>query len=144
MKVEMQAFQLMRLVTQLNYELQEQLIKCICSTPRDCVIGWNEPGDDERMYIRGETKMVEIRPVALPVSFIPGGVHAMSLSGAKIEVVGFTRSASGEAWMSDTGFGDASSLAFTVASLEPDHIKQTAETIAKSVSEYLNTQYETC
>lgn len=144
MEVVIQPVQLSSLVAQLNFEIQEQIIQTLVIADPDCVIAWNDAGEEARLDIRSDTKMVEVRSIVVPVNVIDGTLHSISLSGARFELVGAWRGDHEQPWLRNHCFGEAGTLVFSLASFEPDHIKLTATTVADTISKYLEAQLETC
>lgn len=144
MEVLMQPLQLASLVAQLNFELQEHIIHCLAAANADCIIGWGQRDEDPRLEVRSETKMIEIRSVVLPVAIKPGRERSLALTGARFELIGARRLHPDDHWIRTHEFGDAGTLVFTLASLDPEHVKQAAATVADTIVNYLDTQLETC
>lgn len=145
MNVQLHPSQLSSLVTRLNFEIQEQLIDSINAIAGPAVvIGWRKIGDEDRLEIRSETKMVELLSIVVPVKIIDSMSHSVPLSGARLEVVGAWRVDSEAPWLRNHCFGDSGTLVLTLPSFDPEHIKCTATTLAATISKYLDTQLETC
>jgi len=145
MKIPLHPSELSSLVTRLNSEIQEQIIASITETAgMACVAGWNDVGEEARLEIRSDTKMVEIRSIVVPVNIIDSAIHSIQLSGARLEVVGAWRIDSDHFWLRNHCFGDAGTLVFKFPSFEPEHVKTAATMIAETISKYLDAHVETC
>lgn len=137
--------ELLSLVTRLNFEIQEQIIECLTGTAGlDCVVGWDKVGEEDRMEIRTDTRMVAVLSVVIPANVIDSTCHSIPLSGARIELVAGWRMFSGRRYIRDSLFGDAGTLVLALPSFEPEHIEAAATTLAGTISEYLGVQLETC
>jgi hypothetical protein len=145
MQIAINPSELSSLVTRLNFEIQEQIIDSISATAGPAyVFGWSSPGEEARMEIRCDTKMVEVRSVVVPVNIVDRTSHSISLSGARLEVVGAWRIDGEQHWLRNHCFGDAGTLVLSLPSFDPDHIKLAATTLAETIGKYLDTQLETC
>jgi len=145
MKTTIRAAELSSLVKRLNHEIQDQIINTFGASPGlDHVISWSMVGDDERLEILGITKMVEIRSVVIPANLVDNVHYSISLSGARLEVVGGWRLVDTEPWRLNLAFGDAGSLIQVLPSYEPDCIKSAAVALAEAISKYLDAELETC
>lgn len=144
MEVVMQPTQLSSLVAQLNTEIQDQVIHCLSGASADFVIGWHSRGEEPRLDVRTDSHLFEIRTVVLPVTRFGSVNRLLALSGARVEVSGSRRQSAEEPWGRNPGFGENGSLVFTLASLEPEHVKMTATTIADTVGKLLDKQLEAC
>jgi hypothetical protein len=145
MKILLHPSELSSLVTRLNFEIQEQIIESITATVGPaCVAGWKKVGEEDRLEIRSETKMVEILSVVVPVSVIDSTNYSIPLSGARLEVAGAWRLDSEQPWLRNHCFGDAGTLVLALPSFEPEHIKAAATTLAATIGKYLDAQLETC
>jgi hypothetical protein len=145
MKIPLHRSELSSLVTRLNFEIQEQIISSIAaSAGLAYVAAWNKVGEEDRLEIRSDTKMVEIRSIVLPLNFIDAANCSIPLSGARLEVVGAWRIDSDHFWLRNHCFGDAGTLVLTLPSFEPEHIKSAATMLAETISKYLDAHLETC
>jgi len=145
MNTTLQPSELSSLITRLNHEIQEQIIESLgAATGPIYVIGWNQPGEEDRLEIHCDTKMVEVRSIVVPVNVIDATTLSISLGGARLEVVGAWRIDSDHLWLRNHCFGEAGTLVLALPSFEPEHIKAAAGTLAAQIGEYLDTQLETC
>jgi hypothetical protein len=145
MKIPLHTSELLNLVTRLNFEIQEQIIDSINATAGPAyVIAWNQFGDESRMEVRSDTKMVELLSIVVPTNIIDMASQWIPLSGARLEVVGAWRVDSEQPWMRNYCFGDAGTLVLTLPSFDPEHIKAAAITLAETISKYLDAQLELC
>lgn len=134
-----------RLVTRLNGEIHDQIIECLATSDGPSyVIGWNRAGDDGHLEIRCDTKMVEVRSIAVPIEVVDATTLSIHLSSARLEVVGGWRIDSDHVWLRNHCFGEAGTLVLALPSFEPDQIKAAAVTMAASIGSYLDTQLEYC
>lgn len=145
MKVQLHPSQLLSLVTQLNLEIQDQIIAILNESIGPAyVASWSMENGEDRMEICCDTKMVEVRSIVIPVDVIDSMSHAIPLSGARVEVVGAWRIDSDHLWLRNHSFGEAGTLVLALPSFEPDHIKAAASTLAEQIVAYLDNQLETC
>jgi len=137
--------ELSSLITRVNGEIHEQIIESLgASVGPVYVIGWNRAGEENRLDICCDTKMVEVRSVVVPCDVIDATNFSIPLSGAHLEVVGAWRIDGDHVWLRNHCFGDAGTLVLTLPSFEPEHIKAAAVTLAAQISNYLDAQLETC
>lgn len=145
MKTTLHPSDLLSLVTQLNFEIQEHIIDSMAATAGPAyTVCWNKVGDEDRLEIRSDTKMVEILSIVVPVQIIDSTSHSIPLSGAKLEVAGAWRVGNDSPWLRNHCFGDNGTLVLALPSFEPEHIKAAATTLAETIGNYLDTQLETC
>lgn len=88
--------------------------------------------------------MVEVRSIVVPFNVVDAATLSISLSGARLEIVGAWRIDSDHCWLRNHCFGEAGTLVLVLPSFEPEHIKAAAVTLAVSIGNYLDTQLETC
>lgn len=145
MNIPLHPSELTSLVTRINFEIQEQIVDAIAATsgPPN-VASWKTVNGEERLEICCETKMIEVRSVVIPVTVIDSNIHAIPLSGARLEIMGAWRIDADHLWLRNHCFGDAGTLVLALASFEPEHIKAAAITLAHTISKYLDVQLETC
>lgn len=144
MKIPLHPSELLRLVTQLNFEIQEHIVDTIASSHGPiCIAGWNKVGGEVHLEIRGETKMAEVRSVVFPVSIVDANILSIPLDGAQLEVVGATRVDKDHRWSRDRHFGDQGSLKLALPSFDPEHVQAAAVVLAQAIDEYLDTVLET-
>ena len=137
--------ELLSIVSRLNVEIQDQIIASISATPGQAfVAGWKKVGDEGRLEIRSDTKMVEILSVVVPADAIDSTNLSIPLSGARLEVVGAWRIDGDGPWLRNLCFGDAGTHVLALPSFEPEHIKAAATMLAETISMYLEAQLETC
>lgn len=144
MEVTMQPVHLTALVTQLNRELQEHVISCLALADADCVIGWNRAGEDARLDVSNGDMVAEVHSVVLPATSFSLKNPSLSCNGARVEIILDTRAGSFHARTAGRGGRSKGTLVYTLASLEPQHIEETAIAIADTISKHLDSQLEPC
>jgi hypothetical protein len=137
--------ELSNLITRINNEIHEQIIERLStSAGPNYLIGWNRAGEDDRLEIRCETKMVEVRSIVVPFNVIDATTLSIPLSGARLEVVGAWRIDSDHLWLRNHCFGEAGTLVLTLPGFDPEHSNAAAVVLAAQIGRYLDTQLETC
>jgi hypothetical protein len=137
--------ELSNLITRVNDEIHEQIIDSLgASVGPNYVIGWNRAGDEDHLEIRCDTKMVEVRSIVVPFDVIDATTLSISLSGARLEVVGTMRVDSNHPWLRDHCFGEAGTLVLTLPGFDPEHSNAAAVVLAAQISKYLDIHLETC
>lgn len=137
--------ELSNLITRVNDEIHEQIIDSLgASVGPNYVIGWNRAGDEDHLEIRCDTKMVEVRSIVVPFDVIDATTLSISLSGARLEVVGAMRVDSNHPWLRNDCFGDAGTLVLTLPGFDPEHSNAAAVVLAAHISKYLDIHLETC
>lgn len=145
MNTKLHPSELSKLITRLNGEIHDHIIEGLSTLiGPGYLIRWDRTNEEDHLEISCDTKKVEVRSIVVPIDVIDAKTISISLSGARLEVIGAWRIDSDHLWLRNHCFGDAGTLVLTLPSFDPEYVKSAAFILAAHIGNYLDTEIETC